>query len=112
MYINLLFIIIALIIIFYIAKQRELSKSVKITVISLMALSVALASLYEYGNKKIERQYNQIALTFKKGQKISCKKKSIDNTTYYYEPGTASFIPKAGVVGETFHVSECIALDG
>ncbi len=107
MYINILFIIIMIVAILIIAKQKELTKAVKGFVITMLLLAVAVAVLFEYGNSQSDKNSRPTLNAFKQGKSLHCSGNDISNKTYSYEPGTSSFQPLINVVGETFSVHEC-----
>jgi len=107
MYINILFIIIMIVLILLIAKQKELSKTLKSFVIGLSILVIALAMLFEYTNTASEKKSRPVINAFKEGKPLICAKTKITQKTYSYEPGTATFQPRLNIVGDTFNVKEC-----
>lgn len=107
MYINILFIIILLVVVIMIARQKELSGALKGFVITMLMLTIALAILYEYSHVQSNEKARPTLKAFKLGQQLTCDDHDINTTIYTYEPGTASFQPKLGVVGEVYGVEEC-----
>ncbi len=107
MYINILFIIIALVAIIAISKSSELSRAVKGFVITLFLLLIALAIFYEWMNSGVQKRIEPLVLSFKKGEDIICEGKRINAKSYIYESGTSLLFPKQGVVGKTYSISKC-----
>jgi len=107
MYINILFIIILLVIVFIIAKQDTHTKAIKGFVITMLLLTVAIAMLFEYSHTKADENSRPIINAFKQGKTLHCAENDITQKNYSYEPGTSSFQPRINVVGETFSLYEC-----
>jgi len=108
MYINILFIVIMLVAVIMIVKQKELNNIVKGFVIILFLAAVALASLFEYISNQKEEAIRPVILAFKQGKTLNCQNYDMNQSTYTYEPGTSTFQPKIGVVGVTYHPKECM----
>ena len=108
MYINILFIIIMIASIIFIAKQETLSKTLKGFVIMMMVFAVGFATLFEYSASKAEENTRPLINAFRQGKVLTCGTHDIDINTYSYEPGTSAFQPLLNVVGSTFAVKECI----
>lgn len=107
MYINILFIIIMIVAIILIAKQKELTKAVKGFVITMLLLTVGIAILFEYINTKSDKDSRPTLTAFKQTKILSCGGHDINISTYSYEPGTSTFQPRLNIVGETYAVKEC-----
>jgi disulfide bond formation protein DsbB len=107
MYINILFIIIMIVAVIMIARHNELSRALKGFVITMLLLSIALATLFEYSSRQSDVQSRPIINAFKQGKTLRCKEQEISLKTYSYEPGTSSFQPLLNVVGETYALKEC-----
>ncbi len=109
MYINILFILFLLFIIIYIYKLEQLHTAVRWSVISILAVAIMLAALYEYANFKTQSKIENLEVAFKASKTLICgsDKAKITKETYIYESGTSSLIPKRGVVGKTYSILEC-----
>jgi hypothetical protein len=107
MYITLLFVIIAIVSIIAIARHGELSKALKGFVITMFVITIILAVLFEWANSQAQKNATPTILDFKHGKDLTCQDKIINSTTYIYESGTSSLIPKNGVVGATYSIKEC-----
>ncbi len=111
MYITILFTIIAIILIIFIAKQEEFSKASKLSIMISLGLSVLLAVMYEYGSYKYDNQNRIKEIAFNQGKTFTCKDKNITNKTYLYESGTASLMPNSKdstFIGAIYPIEECI----
>ena len=111
MYITILFTIIAIILIIFIAKQEEFSKASKLSIIISLGLSVLLAVMYEYGSYKYDNQDRIKEIAFNQGKTLICKDQNITNKTYLYESGTASLMPNSKdstFIGAIYPIQECI----
>ena len=107
MMITLFFILLMLLAIYFIAKHPELTKATKGFGIAVLLVAILLATLYETGMKRVQQKIEDRKIAFEKGKTFICKDHNISRETYLYENGTASFIPKRGVIGETYSILEC-----
>ena len=107
MYINILFMVIVLVVIIMIAKQKELTTAIKGFVITLLVLTIGMAALFEYSTSKSDENSRPLISAFKQDATLLCNDFNISLKTYSYEPGTSSFQPRINVVGETYDVKEC-----
>ena len=106
MNITILFILIMIVTIILVARHETLSKALKGFVILMFILAITIAIIFEYStdSKAKDRQARVIAFT--KGTPLYCNGEEITNQVYFYESGTASFIPQHSV-GKTYSINEC-----
>ncbi len=107
MLINVLFILIMIVSIILIARHEALSKSLKGFVISMLALAIFLAVIFEYGTQKNAQKIRPLVIAFKKGIPLYCKDEIITNQYYIYESGTSSLQPNDDIEGETYYIKDC-----
>ena len=107
MYINILFIIIMIVAVIMIARHNQLSRALKGFVITMLLLSIALATLFEYSASKMQEKTKPTLNAFKQGKTLLCNEREISLKSYSYEPGTSSFQPLLNIVGETYALKEC-----
>ena len=107
MLITIFFILLMLVAIYYIARHPELTKPTKGFAIVILLIAIFLATIYEIGMQRMQQKVEDRKIAFQKGKIFICKDHNISNQTYLYESGTATLIPKRGVIGETYGILEC-----
>jgi len=107
MYVAILSILILIALILFISKNAQLTKGVKLTVVTILVIATLLQATYEWLNLESAKRIKPIVLAFKSGKTLICEDKKIDNKSYIYESGTSSLFPKEGVIGDTYSIAKC-----
>ncbi len=70
----------------------EISLKQKVGVISILALLILGAYLYNLGNEKRRVHLENVLLDFTHGKSISCQGMDINNSQFSYSSGTQTFL--------------------
>ncbi len=107
MYMNIIFILLALLIIALIARRDDLPKRIKGFTISIFIIAILFTWGYEWLVESAQKRVEPLILEFKKGNDLICEDHKVNKKTYIYESGTSSLFPKEGVVGKTYAITQC-----